>query len=150
MWPGSGIQFVNFAALNVRGGVDTLPAIFLFYANGIGTGTSLQFLFPYDANLNADGVERYFLAARDLTLTSLRVNAFAAGTGNGNTQYTVRKNGVDTALTLNVDNDTSPYGGLATVAPVSFLAGDRISLGKLSVATITTSPSGVVVRAYGT
>lgn len=126
------------------GGIG-LDALLSFYANGIGTGTSLQFMLLWDGNGNADGTERFIVAPYAMTFRRLAVSALTAGTGSGSTTYTLRVNGANTALALVVDNDTAPYGGTAT-GEITVAAGDRVSLGKQSTGTISGSPVGVVVN----
>jgi hypothetical protein len=82
------------------------------------------------------------LSARAGTLSNMRVNQILTGTG-GNITYTVRINGVDTALSVTMTAGTAVASNL--VNAVSVAAGDTVDVRVTKASTISLSPSDIVL-----
>jgi hypothetical protein len=76
------------------------------------------------------------------TIRNLRVQVAGAGTDSSNVTYTVRKNGVDTALAATINNNAS---GAASDTADSFtvVAGDLISISVTKAGVVTAGQSNV-------
>lgn len=81
---------------------------------------------------------------RPATIRSLRVRIAGAGVGTQNVTYTVRKNGVDTGLTVTVANDAAaPTDASDLVHSFTVVAGDLISLGVTKASGVTSGQTNV-------
>ena len=107
-WVTLGSSGIAFGAQNLR-----IVATPLFFAPGWITA--------------ANATEIKLPVTKACRLRNLRVQVGAAGTGAATITFTVRKNGVDTALTTNISNTAT---GLVadTTNLVAFAAGDLVSL----------------------
>jgi hypothetical protein len=100
--------------------------MFEFGADSVGTVATALFLGPgYIAAASA--VEIQIPATRPGTIRNLRVQVATAGVTSTTNTYTVRKNGVDTAIVATIDNTAT---GLASdlTHSTTIVAGDLISL----------------------
>lgn len=106
------------------------------------TGTTASFMAPGCSSAsNSTEALRTGVMPTAGTVDELRVQLSAApGTSNSRT-FAIRKNGVDTGLTLTISN--SATSGSATGTSVSWVAGDTISLNH----TISGSPASAAVMA---
>ncbi len=78
------------------------------------------------------------------TLRNLRVRVTGAGTDTQNVVFTVRKNGVDTAITVTVVNDAAaPNLTSDTTHSVVVAAGDLVSISVLKGAVVTAGQTNV-------
>lgn len=100
---------------------------------GVPGTTSTRYLIP--SEVGPDAAEYFQLAAGPGTYTSLAVVATVA-LATDSVTYTVRKNGVDTALTVTVAAGATSAVGSGSVAVV---AGDRISIKVVQSGTETTT-----------
>jgi hypothetical protein len=112
------------------GGTTTTVATAVFLGSGfitLPTATELQ--IP---------------VTRPATIRSLRVRIAGAGTGAANVTYTVRKNGVDTALTVTVANDAAaPTDASDLTHSFTVVAGDLISLGVTKDAPVAVGQTNI-------
>lgn len=87
--------------------------------------------------------EIQFAVTRPGTIRNLRVRIAGAGTDAVNAVYTVRKNGVDTALTVTISNTS--VGGVNDLAhSFTVVAGDLISLSCTKAGAVTAGQTNVV------
>ena len=121
----------------------TVPTSMLMWGNAsIGTSTTLRYLSPsYDPNAASTANPHDFRAPRAGTLRNLRVRQ-VAGTGAANLTYTLRVNGVNTALACTFANNTTDGSDLAN--SVSIAAGGLLSFTVTKAASVTTSPVDVI------
>lgn len=119
---------------------QTADDTFVFAAGGLGLSTTPRFL-PFGlASNNAPTSPVSLRAARAGTFSNMRVRHNLTGTG-GNITYTLRVNGVDSALTVTAT--AASTGGADLVNSVAVAANDLIDLRVTKAAAITNSPSEV-------
>ena len=115
--------------------------ILAFGANNVATTTTTRFLWPWYQDSLAPTTPTQFRVPRACTLRNLRVHhSVTAGNGN-NIVYTVRKNGVTTALTCTLASTAADGSDLANT--VAFAAGDLIDIVVTKGTAIGTSPTGI-------
>jgi hypothetical protein len=113
-----------------------------FGANGVATTTTTRYLFPWYSDTQAPTTAPQMRIPRACTLRNLRIR-HNTGAGNGNNiVYTVRKNGVATALTCTLASTANDGSDL--VNTVAFAAGDLIDIEVTKGTAIGTSPTFVV------
>jgi hypothetical protein len=123
-----------------------LRQVISFAASGASPSTSNRFLFPYAGATSAAGTTELFMIVPTAgNLRNLRVRALTAPTGAGTITYTVRVNGVSTALNCTVSHSTSPHEGSDTSNTVAVAAHDRISLLVVHSSTPTTNGAAFLV-----
>jgi hypothetical protein len=123
------------SATDTAGWVSNGPTDLVFAAQSLGTATADRYLAPGMDLASASSVEIELPVPRAGTIRELRLQC-VAGTGAANVTFTLRKNGVDTALALTVSNLAT--GGVAA-GSIAFAAGDRISV-RVSKTAIPTTP----------
>lgn len=109
-----------------------------------------RFFQPFGLTSGASTTVEYFVQMPfAATLTSLFVAGPQGGytAGSGTTTYTVRVNGVDTALAAAVAFGASPYAGSGT-GSVAVAAGDIVSV-RASMSAAAGGTSGDVVASIG-
>lgn len=109
-------------------------SILVFADPGNVVGGSTRYYRPGTATLSATEVQLEFFQA--CTVWGLGVNC---GTGPGGTKtevWTVRKNGVDTTLTVSITG--AAVTGNDFAHPISFAAGDKVS-----IKVVTTAGTGL-------
>lgn len=91
--------------------------------SGLGIGTT----YPFSTTWNT--TEKSYLVGAPLVIEKLLVN-MRVNTSSGGTQttFTLRKNGVDTAMTCTILNNASQLNDISTASPVSFTTGDVYSV----------------------
>ena len=125
-----------FTATSPQAADDT----FVFAAGGIGLSTTPRFL-PFGlATNNAPTSPISLRAARAGTFSNMRVRHNLTGTG-GNITYTLRVNGVDSALTVTAT--AGSVGGVDLSNAVSVAANDLLDLRVTKAAALTLSPSDI-------
>jgi hypothetical protein len=93
----------------------------------INTGT--RFLGPWGGQgFTTTTVEDFIVMPFAATLHNLRLFAVTGVGGTGSTAWTLRVNGVASALTTTIAHSTSPYLGSDLTHTVSVVAGDIVSL----------------------
>jgi hypothetical protein len=115
---------------------------FIFGANGIATSTTARFLAPGYQDTNAETSRTAFRAPRDGTLRNARVRIESPGTGASTITYTLRVNGVSTALVVSMANTANDGSDL--VNQVAILAGDLIAVRVTKSASLGNSPTNIV------
>jgi hypothetical protein len=128
-------------------GLPTTPqsAVLLWGDSSVGTSTTQRFLEPgYTAN-TAPVSPVAIAMPKAGTVRNLRVVHNAAGTGASNITYTVRKNGVATALTAVVANTAT--SGSDVTHSFTVAAGDTLDVSVDKSASLSTSPSAITVTA---
>jgi hypothetical protein len=119
-------------------------AIFEWGVSGVQTSTTDRFMSPGWINAVAGTTDSFQIrCTRAGTLRNLYVYANTAGASSNNIIYTVRVNGVDTALAATMA--ASAQNGQNTSDTVAVSAGDRISIKVSKPLTITTSPTNIFV-----
>ena len=115
----------------------------LYWGNGdIATNTPARFMSPGYEETAAPTNTIAFAVPSAGTLQNFRIHCRTA-TGNGNPAvYTIRKNGVATALTISLASNATDGSDLAHT--VAFAAGDLIDITVTKAATIGTSPADVM------
>ena len=121
---------------------QTADDTFVFAAGGLGISTTPRYLPFGSVPANAPTTPVSMLAARAGTLSSLRVNHGLTGTG-GNITYTLRVNGVDTAVACTLTAGSATASNLSD--SVSVAAGSSIDLRVTKASSLTLSPQEVVV-----
>jgi hypothetical protein len=121
------------------GGTNTERLV--FGADSLGIETTAVYLLPGYSPAIA-GVKEVQIPVEAGTLKNMRVRQ-VVGTGSVTLTYTVRVNGVNSALSVAIDNITT--SGSDLVNDVTVLAGDTISVGVVKSAQPTTSASLVLV-----
>jgi hypothetical protein len=118
----------------------TQTGALVFAANSVGTTTTTRYLpFGYDNNIA--GISPVgCVSPRAGTLKNLRVRHCLTGTG-GAIVYTLRVNGVDTALTCSATAGSA--GATDIVHTVAISAGDVLDLKVTKAAGITLSPTDI-------
>lgn len=107
----------------------------------VSTTTTTRFLSPGYDNTQAGTGAVQWEAPFPGTLKNLRM-LHGTGAGNGNNiVYTLRKNGVATAITVTLASTGT--AAQDTVNTVTVVAGDRIDIQVTKAATIVTSPSNI-------
>jgi hypothetical protein len=125
-----------------------------------GSGTiGTRFLYPSLGILTAgpgyQATELFIVVPRALTVVSLAIQSRVQGTIRANPSpppaeltvtgiYVLRKNGVDTALSVTIvkDDDADPWAGASTGA-IAFAAGDRMSMKIVLDQTFDGTPSNI-------
>lgn len=112
-------------------------------SNPVVGASSTAYASAFNANYGTSGAN-FFSATESLrqvrvpfasTLRSFYLDTNGAQPGDGALVVTVRKNGVDTALTLTVASGAAAGGFSDTTHSVSFSAGDLLSIGFVNAAT---------------
>lgn len=136
----SGSPYVNLVSEDDLGGGSGVLA---WGNTDIGTSTTTRFLTAWYADVlaptTADAAARYRVPTNG-KVRNLRVRQIG-GAGAGNITYTVRKNGVATAVTVTVAAAT--VDGSDLVNEAEFAAGDLIDIEVTKDAAIATSPNPV-------
>ena len=114
----------------------------VFGADDLSTVATALFFAPGYV-LIALVTEVKFAVTRPGTIRNLRVQVATAGTGAATVTYTVRKNGVDTALTCTLAN-TASGGASDLVHSFTVVAGDQISISIVKSAVVVTGQRAVV------
>lgn len=105
------------------------------------TATTARFFAPGGMDLAAEStIEIQWIAPRDGKLKNARL-ACVGGTGGGTNTYVVRKNGVNTTLTVNVLNGSSSAADTTHIVNVA--KGDLISLQVTKTVAPTTPQSNI-------
>ena len=121
---------------------DATVSFLGFGANSVATTTTTRYLFPWYSDSTAPTTVIQMRVPRACTLRNLRIR-HNTGAGNGNSiVYTVRKNGVTTALTCTLASTANDGSDL--VNTVAFAAGDLIDIEVTKASAIGTSPTFVV------
>jgi hypothetical protein len=109
--------------------------------NSVGSTTTTRYLTPgYDDAL-AETIANQITAVRAGTMRSLRVRHNAVA-GNGNTiVYTLRVNGVASALSVTLASTSS--SGADAVSTVAIATGDRIDIAVTKAAGVGASPNNI-------
>jgi hypothetical protein len=114
----------------------------LFGAGSVGSSTTSRYLFPCYSDSLAQTVPVQFRASRAGTLKNLRVRHNVTA-GNGNAiVYTIRINGVASALTVSLLSTTADGSDLVNTAAVS--AGDLIDVIITKASAVGGSPKDVI------
>ncbi len=123
-------------------------SVLQWQCSGGSPSLSARFLFPYSGVPVAAAVsERRILVPRAGTLRNLRARALTPVAGSGTITYTVRVNGVSSALACTVSKASSPHEGSDTSNSVSVAAHDRVSL-QIQYSSITApNPTTILVSA---
>lgn len=88
--------------------------------------------------------EIQFAVTRPGTIRNLRLRVAGAGTDAQNVTYTVRKNGVDTALTVTIlNNAAAPTNASDLTHSFTVVAGDLLSVGVTKAAIVTAGQTNV-------
>lgn len=120
--------FYKESGTGVTGGtagwISDGPEQIIFAVGDTTTTTSALFMAPGDGLPTATAVEIQIPICRAGTIRTIRV-ACTAGTGAGTTTYTLRRNGVNTGVTVVIN--TTATGGTAT-SSTNCAAGDLLSL----------------------
>lgn len=128
-------------AVDASGWANIGPAEFVFGALDLTTATGSLYLAPGIALAAASATQFTIVAARDMIVRAIRVKQ-VAGTGGGNTEYRMMKNGSTTANQVTVAFTATT--GNANVS-ISYAAGDRISVRTSKSVAAATAPTYVVV-----
>lgn len=124
---------------------DAAPDTLLWGADNVTASTTTRYLYPGFDDSTAQTSTVQIRVPRAGTIRKLRAR-HETGAGNGNAiVYTLRKNGVATALTASLAstaNDASDLTNSATVA-----AGDLIDIEVTKAVAVGTSPSDITVTA---
>ncbi len=133
--------YVKESGTGNTGWVGIGGQVIIFGVSDTGTASAARFMAPGWITVIST-TEVQVAATRPGTIRNLRVRVGAAGTDAQTVTYTVRKNGVDTALTTTISNDAS---GNATDTTHSFtvVAGDLLSLGVTKAAGVTAGQTNV-------
>ncbi len=123
-------------------------SVLQWQCSGGSPSLSARFLFPYSGvPVAAAASERRILVPRAGTLRNLRARALTPVAGSGTITYTVRVNGVSSALACTVSKASSPHEGSDTSNSVSVAAHDRVSL-QIQYSSITApNPTTILVSA---
>lgn len=115
----------------------------MFGIGDAGTAATALYMLPGYSTGTAGATEIQYVVTRPGTIRNLRVHITAAGTDNQTVTFTVRKNGVDTAIACtkanNSSGDTSDTTNSTTV-----VAGDLISLKITKAAIVTAGQTGLL------
>jgi len=113
----------------------------LWGSNSVGSSTTTRYLTPGFDNQLAQTVAIQIRASRAGTLRNLRVH-HRAGAGNGNNiVYTIRINGVPTALTVTMASTANDGSDLANTVVVA--ANDLIDIEVTKAASTGSSPNDI-------
>jgi len=124
-------------------GLSIANAILSWGASGVSGTTTTRYLFPYYNDALAGTSAIQIEVPKGTRLRNLRVrHNTTAGNGN-NIVYTLRKNGVATALTVTIPSTTT--AAQDTTNSVTVVAGDRLDIEVTKAASISASPSGITV-----
>ena len=142
---GSGDIIINNAGLEVVYDEKNLVPDQLFYSSaGNITTSSPVYLQPFGGNINE--LNAIFQIINDCVITDLYVFLRnAPGTGNSYT-VTVRKNVTDTSLAVTISGTATT--GNNTTNPISFAAGDKISVKVTSTGTPTQGNVSVTLNRF--
>lgn len=136
---------VTLTAPVVTASPSVAPTPINFGASAAAAATTVAFLRPGYVGAAADTTEVFMVMPIACKLSNL----YVFGTGNstgGTTTVTVRKNGVDQALTCTVSSGAATAND--TTHSVTFAAGDRLSIKIVSnsgVSPVMTQPSACVM-----
>ena len=112
-----------------------------FGASAVSSTTTTRYLWPWHEDSLAQTAPIQYRMPRACTLRNFRVrHNNPAGNGN-NIVYTVRKNGVATAVTCTLASTANDGSDLTN--SVAFAAGDLIDIEVTKAASVGTSPSDV-------
>jgi len=124
-------------------GLGIANAILSWGASGVSGTTTTRYLFPNYQDSLAGTAAIQIEVPKGTRLRNLRIrHNTTAGNGN-NIVYTLRVNGVASALTVTIPSTTT--AAQDTTHSVTVAAGDRLDIGVTKAASIGTSPSGVTV-----
>lgn len=140
----TGTITVDTTSLTFQGLVADADATenLIFGAGRVIATTTTRYLFPCYSDSVAQTSAVQFRASRAGTLRNLRVrHNIPAGNGN-NIVYTIRKNGVATALTVTLASTTADGSDLVNTVGVA--AGDLIDIEVTKAAGVGFSPRDVV------
>ena len=129
------------AAVDASGWSNVGVPELVFGALSLGTATGSLYLAPGIALAVVSATQFNIVAARDMVVRAIRVKQIA-GTGGGNTEYRLMKNGATTANTVTVAFTAT--AGNANVA-INFAAGDRIAVRTSKSVAAATAPTYAVV-----
>lgn len=117
--------------------------VIVFGAGATGNTAATTFLAPgYITTISATEIQ--MTATRPGIVQDLRVRVATAGTDSSNITVTVRRNGVDTALTVTFDNAASgDFGDLVNSFTVA--ASDEISVSFTRAGAVTAGQANVIV-----
>jgi hypothetical protein len=119
-------------------------AVVQFGDYSLGLTTTERFLYPGTADNGTAKLEEVVLVCPFAGLIqNLHVTHTVVGTGSSTLTYTVRKNLIDTALSVVVLNTTN--GGSDMTNSFSVVAGDRLSISVNKSNLLTGSPNYVLV-----
>jgi len=122
--------------LNPDGAVGSIVH---FAQNTIPADTTPRFMWPWADNDAWVGVEQVILVPVAGTLSKLRVRHDTIAT-DVNTAFTVRKNGIDTALTCTIA--AAGQAASDTTNSVAVAAGDRVSVKIVNSGVTATTATG--------
>lgn len=130
--------------------IEAVPAsgargVLLFASTGGSPSTSTRFLEDYLGGLVNSTLEVFALVPAAGTLRNLRVRARTAPVGVGSIGYTVRVNGVASALACSVSQGAAPHAGSDTVNSVAVVGGDKVSVAILQTVLPGTNGADFVV-----
>lgn len=121
---------------------DIGPSVLSFGAASVLATTTTRYLYPNYQTANASTTVVQMRVPMSGTLKNLYLHQ--TGAGNGNTiVYTVRKNGVATALKVTIASTGT--NGSDTVNSVAVTAGDLVDIEVTKALAIVMSPSDIVV-----
>lgn len=116
-------------------------ASFYLLGSSTVTGGIARFLGPFGGGYGESTAELQLEMPFAATLRNFRVFASAGfGTG-GPTVWTVRVNGVDTALTTTINANASPYAGADSTHSVAVSAGDKVAIKYVHTIGVTSTAS---------
>lgn len=118
------------------------PKEFSAGASQVGASTTAYTPINGTSSFNATESNRQSVIARTCLVSNLVVVTGTSQPATGSIVYTIRKNGVDTALTLTIPALTAAGTFSNTTNSVSFTAGDLISL--KAVNNATGNSSGII------
>lgn len=118
-------------------GVTSYAPFLLFFTGYAQAQNTTRYLGGYNCNDAFTGAESEAqIPMPACTLKNLRVSSLTTFTAGQSTTFTVRKNGVDTGLTVTLDNTNQKFNNLAN--SITFAAGDLMSIKSVASATAGT------------
>jgi len=125
---GAGTFRYNNSEIATRAYADGLSGLFAFHGNGVvPTVSATRYWFGGSTVWTAEG-DAQMAVPRAGTLKNLYIRTTVGPQGNGTITFTLRKNGVDTALVLSWANGTAASLKSDTSNTVAVVAGDLLSI----------------------
>ena len=127
----------------VRAALDGYGTLFLWGNNSITASTTTRYLMPGYSDSTATSTLIQLMAPRSGIMKNMYV-VHNGPSGNGNSiQYVLRKNGINSSLTVSLASTSS--SGSNTTNTVQISQGDVLDVLVTKATTIANSPSNIVV-----